>query len=181
MTLMRVGRTMQVRKQLAALDVGDEAATRILAVMACRSIADLQEELGPSEAVDELRLLFELAEGYGYGDWLEYDASVVRGLAYYTGAAPYTDRAHVASHTLWPATLVRRRTGRVFDRAVVRQPRAASRSPAPLMLLRERPCVCPSPCGGGVAAMIECKMDGLGGHRHWRVCRCGCCLLACGG
>jgi histidyl-tRNA synthetase len=29
--------------------------------------------------------LFKLAEEYGFGDWLQFDASVVRGLAYYTG------------------------------------------------------------------------------------------------
>lgn len=33
----------------------------------------------------ELRRLFELAEDYGFADWLQFDASVVRGLAYYTG------------------------------------------------------------------------------------------------
>lgn len=38
-----------------------------------------------SEEVKELRKLFELAEDYGYGDWVQFDASVVRGLAYYTG------------------------------------------------------------------------------------------------
>lgn len=32
----------------------------------------------------QLRLLFEHAEAYGYRDWLVFDASVVRGLAYYT-------------------------------------------------------------------------------------------------
>ena len=29
--------------------------------------------------------LFEIAGAYGFGDWLYFDASVVRGLAYYTG------------------------------------------------------------------------------------------------
>lgn len=38
-----------------------------------------------SEEVAELKQLFELAEDYGYGDWLQFDASVIRGLAYYTG------------------------------------------------------------------------------------------------
>lgn len=33
----------------------------------------------------ELKQLFALANGYGYADWLSFDASVVRGLAYYTG------------------------------------------------------------------------------------------------
>ena len=38
-----------------------------------------------SSGVDELKRLFELADDYGFGDWLVFDASVVRGLAYYTG------------------------------------------------------------------------------------------------
>ena len=42
--------------------------------------------LGPdSPAVQDLRRLFSLAAGYGYTDWLVFDPSVVRGLAYYTG------------------------------------------------------------------------------------------------
>lgn len=36
-------------------------------------------------AVADLRTLFDLAAAYGYADWLVFDASVVRGLAYYTG------------------------------------------------------------------------------------------------
>ena len=36
-------------------------------------------------AVDELVTLFDIATAYGFGDWLYFDASVVRGLAYYTG------------------------------------------------------------------------------------------------
>jgi histidyl-tRNA synthetase len=35
--------------------------------------------------VAELTELFELASAYGISDWLAFDASVVRGLAYYTG------------------------------------------------------------------------------------------------
>jgi hypothetical protein len=35
--------------------------------------------------VADLKRLFALAEGYGFADWLVLDASVVRGLAYYTG------------------------------------------------------------------------------------------------
>ncbi|KDO49988.1 hypothetical protein CISIN_1g0115271mg, partial [Citrus sinensis] len=37
------------------------------------------------EAVADLKLLFSLAEKFGYSDWIQFDASVVRGLAYYTG------------------------------------------------------------------------------------------------
>ncbi len=38
-----------------------------------------------SAAVDELRRLFELLDHYGVRDRVEFDASIVRGLAYYTG------------------------------------------------------------------------------------------------
>mmetsp|Transcript_36835 Transcript_36835/g.68600 ORF Transcript_36835/g.68600 Transcript_36835/m.68600 type:complete len:563 (-) Transcript_36835:62-1750(-) len=41
--------------------------------------------VGESPEVTELRQLFTLAEQEGFGDWLIFDASVVRGLAYYTG------------------------------------------------------------------------------------------------
>lgn len=32
-----------------------------------------------------MKELFSLAEKYGYSEWLQFDASIVRGLAYYTG------------------------------------------------------------------------------------------------
>lgn len=37
------------------------------------------------EAVADLKKLFSLSEHYGYSQWISFDASVVRGLAYYTG------------------------------------------------------------------------------------------------
>jgi histidyl-tRNA synthetase len=44
------------------------------------------EVLGPhDDAVADLKKLFSFAEQYGYADWICFDASVVRGLAYYTG------------------------------------------------------------------------------------------------
>lgn len=44
------------------------------------------EMLGSAgEAVADLKQLFSLAEKFGYSEWIEFDASVVRGLAYYTG------------------------------------------------------------------------------------------------
>ena len=35
----------------------------------------------------DLRRLLELVSAYGHADWLAFDASIIRGLAYYTGAA----------------------------------------------------------------------------------------------
>lgn len=62
-------------------------ATGIISALSCRCLDQLQEQLGPggAEALSDLQQLWRLAEGYGYKDWLVFDASVVRGLAYYTG------------------------------------------------------------------------------------------------
>lgn len=44
------------------------------------------EVLGSAgEAIADLKQLFSLAEKFGYSDWIQFDASIVRGLAYYTG------------------------------------------------------------------------------------------------
>ena len=44
------------------------------------------EKLGTAgEAVADLKKLFLLAEQFGFSEWIQFDASVVRGLAYYTG------------------------------------------------------------------------------------------------
>ena len=40
---------------------------------------------GAGEAVADLKQLFSLAEKFGYAEWIEFDASLVCGLAYYTG------------------------------------------------------------------------------------------------
>lgn len=45
----------------------------------------LREKLPGSDVVKQFDKLWELAKAYGYDDWLQFDASVVRGLAYYTG------------------------------------------------------------------------------------------------
>jgi hypothetical protein len=79
----------------------------ILSALSCRSLDALTALLGGSHAAGggdanppqpqqpsgsggagalaDLQRLWALAEGYGYADWLVFDASVVRGLAYYTG------------------------------------------------------------------------------------------------
>lgn len=59
----------------------------ILSALSCRCLDALTDQLGPegAAALADLQQLWSLAEGYGYKDWLVFDASVVRGLAYYTG------------------------------------------------------------------------------------------------
>jgi len=76
----------KVEEELTALGIESGAVDSILSLMSGSSIEDLAARLGEDcEAVAELRRLFALAEGYGYSDWLQFDFSVVRGLAYYTG------------------------------------------------------------------------------------------------
>jgi histidyl-tRNA synthetase len=76
----------KVVEDLAALGVDASAIDAVLAAMAVRDVAGLEALLGSEDAaVADLRRLFDLAEAYGYADWLVFDASVVRGLAYYTG------------------------------------------------------------------------------------------------
>jgi histidyl-tRNA synthetase len=76
----------KIVEELEALGVDASAIDGILAAMELRSIEDLETLLGAdADAVAELRRLFSLADAYGYADWLVFDASVVRGLSYYTG------------------------------------------------------------------------------------------------
>jgi histidyl-tRNA synthetase len=76
-------------KVVAALDglgLGAGAIELIFDALAIRDVAQLEALLGPDdEAAADLRRLFDLAAAYGFADWLVFDASVVRGLAYYTG------------------------------------------------------------------------------------------------
>jgi len=75
-----------VQDDLQALGLTRDTITRLTDVLTSSSIEQLTTILGPeSPAVLELTQLFTLAESYGISDWLILDASVVRGLAYYTG------------------------------------------------------------------------------------------------
>lgn len=51
-----------------------------------KSIESISSVLGSdSDAVNQLSKLMSLCKSYGIADWIVFDASVVRGLAYYTG------------------------------------------------------------------------------------------------
>jgi hypothetical protein len=84
----------------------------ILSALQCTSLDALSELLGPdgSQALSDLQALWKLAEGYGYADWLVFDASVVRGLAYYTGERWGIKRVDL-HHAVWPKPQVKGRHG----------------------------------------------------------------------
>ena len=76
-----------VTEELVALGVGEATARKIIKTMAARSVEELaaQAQGADQEGLDELREVFVMAKEYGFADFLVFDASVVRGLAYYTG------------------------------------------------------------------------------------------------
>ena len=75
-----------IESQLAELGLDQEAISTIQSVLSITNLNELENSLGESsEAVAELMSIFSLSESYGISDWIELDASVVRGLAYYTG------------------------------------------------------------------------------------------------
>ncbi|GAB4856648.1 hypothetical protein Ancab_014560 [Ancistrocladus abbreviatus] len=75
-----------VKRELKSAGMSEEAIEQLLEVLSIKSLTKLEERLGNAgEAVADLKQLFLLAEKFGYSDWIQFDASVVRGLAYYTG------------------------------------------------------------------------------------------------
>lgn len=77
----------EIVKQLAELGISDSVIDVITSTLAAKSIDEIKGKLpeGQASQLDEIKLFFSLVESYGFGDWIQFDASVVRGLAYYTG------------------------------------------------------------------------------------------------
>ncbi len=75
-----------VSAQLSDLGISDSSIAIIQSVLSVTELPELRDILPPdSMAVSELERLFQLLESYGISEWTTFDASVVRGLAYYTG------------------------------------------------------------------------------------------------
>jgi len=75
----------EVERQLSELGISSEVIQTIQKTLTIKSLDELQLALPNSKVVEDLNKLWGLATAYGYGDWIQFDASVVRGLAYYTG------------------------------------------------------------------------------------------------
>ncbi|KAM7265089.1 hypothetical protein ACFE04_002772 [Oxalis oulophora] len=75
-----------IKNDLKAVGIAEEAVEDLLQVLTIKSLTKLEEKLGGAgPALTDLKQLFSLAEKFGYSDWIQFDASIVRGLAYYTG------------------------------------------------------------------------------------------------
>jgi len=76
-----------ISQQLAELGHDSHAIQTIQNILGIKNMADLTSALeGESIAVSELNYLFDSIDSYGISEWVEFDASIVRGLAYYTGS-----------------------------------------------------------------------------------------------
>lgn len=75
-----------IEEQLSALGLTSENIELVQSTLGLKDLKSINETLGnENPAVNELNQVWKLAENYGITEWLEFDASVVRGLAYYTG------------------------------------------------------------------------------------------------
>ncbi len=75
-----------VAAQLSDLGLDSESISTIQSVLGITELSRLDGSLSSKgSAIPELEELFSLIESYGISDWVQFDASIVRGLAYYTG------------------------------------------------------------------------------------------------
>lgn len=76
----------EVDSQLNALGLDGSVVSVITEALSIKSVDEIAARIGEThDAVQDLRKFFNEVAAYGFGDWVQFDASVVRGLAYYTG------------------------------------------------------------------------------------------------
>jgi len=75
-----------IQGDLEELGLDRSVIEQLTEVLTVKSIDAIKDVLGEeSEAFQQITKLTNLCEAYGISDWIIFDASVVRGLAYYTG------------------------------------------------------------------------------------------------
>lgn len=75
-----------VEAELQSLGIDTSVIDKVLEVASCKSIEEARRLAGDTDnGLDDLERLIELGGAYGFADWLRFDPSLVRGLAYYTG------------------------------------------------------------------------------------------------
>lgn len=78
--------TQQLCDPKGLIGLGAGEAERVLEMLGARSLDEAAAFAAPdSPALADLRRLYTLLDAYGVADQVPFDASVVRGLAYYTG------------------------------------------------------------------------------------------------
>eukprot|EP01035_Chromulina_nebulosa_P018029 gene18029-23670_t len=76
----------ELENELTTIGLLKSTVETLLGYIQAPNLNELKTLLGEkAEGIIDIENLFELANSYGYKDWLVFDASVVRGLSYYTG------------------------------------------------------------------------------------------------
>ncbi|KAJ9453095.1 Histidine--tRNA ligase [Diplonema papillatum] len=76
----------EIVDMLKKLGLDESVVDTILTTLAIKTMEEMKTVVGEdADVVKELTELFNLLGAYGFEDWVVFDASVVRGLAYYTG------------------------------------------------------------------------------------------------
>jgi len=85
--LDKIGAEAVQKELMDKVGLSQEVSTKLTDATTAKTLEEFATlaGVGESDEVKEMRRLFEMADDYGFGDWLIFDASVVRGLAYYTG------------------------------------------------------------------------------------------------
>jgi histidyl-tRNA synthetase len=77
------------REKLEAAVGSGEAADKVEAIFSCHDVASLIKRYGgvksASEHIERMRHYLLYVGALGFGEWVQLDLSIVRGLAYYTG------------------------------------------------------------------------------------------------
>jgi histidyl-tRNA synthetase len=76
-------------ESIVELGVGLDLARETLALVQIRDLEEISQRIhsldAPQKGYLEIRELFNLLQAHGFEDYLQFDLSIVRGLAYYTG------------------------------------------------------------------------------------------------
>ena len=76
-----------INEQLSELGHSSEIISTIQSTLGLKNLNSLKKVLkSDSKALQELTELFDAIDSYGISDWVKFDGSIVRGLAYYTGS-----------------------------------------------------------------------------------------------
>lgn len=76
----------ETKKLLRDEGLSDEAIERVFQLLAIQNLSEAEKQLGEgSAAIADVWALFDLADDLGFGEYLTFDISIVRGLGYYTG------------------------------------------------------------------------------------------------
>ncbi|MFW6255100.1 MAG: histidine--tRNA ligase [Chitinivibrionales bacterium] len=75
----------QFLSELAQITGSSDKASKIVNTLDATKLPDLQSSLEGKKSLSDLKDLFNRLDAYGLSDFVQFDSSIIRGLAYYTG------------------------------------------------------------------------------------------------